>query len=453
MKKKIYISFLSFLFLIGSSTVSCVQEDDFDIPEITFEEPDVRVNSSIASIKKMYGQYDEAPLLIEGDSLILEGYVISSDKNGNFHKELIIQDAAKNPKAGITIATETADLYTFFEPGRKVYVLLDGLYIGENLGGVISIGSLYQDHIGRMSKADFETHILRSGEVAEIIPKVISLKEVTDANINTLVKFENMQFAAEILGESYGNMDNTYNVSRPLINCKTGQTINLRNSGYADFKNQLLPDGSGAITAVLGKYNAEYQISIRNVADVDFPNSRCEEVAQTFFVAGFEETNTEEQIDLEGWTNVNLYDGSTKYIAGANNTDHYAQISARSSGENPLEAWLVTPKIDLTSAQETISLNFDTKDGFYNGEGLTVYISIDFSGNVKTASWTELSANISSGSTDGFADEFTSSGNIDISSFAGKTIFIGFQYVGADNGIGIGITTSYHIDNIKVLGN
>lgn len=460
MKKKVNISFLSFLFLIGIISISCVKGDDFDIPEINFEEPNVTVNSSIASVKKMYGQYDEVPILIEGDSLLLEGYVISSDKNGNFHKELIIQDTPKNPQMGISISTDASDLYTFFEPGRKIYVLLDGLYIGENLGGVISIGSLYQGHVGRMSKEVFETHILRSGEVTEIIPTTITLNEVTDAQINTLIKFENMQFSTKSMGKSYGNMDNTYNVSRPLINCSTGDTITLRTSGYADFKNQLLPEKSGEIVAVLGKFNAEYQISIRGVEDVDFGNPRCggtqetdsTETEEPFFVEDFEESVSGENITLEGWTNVNLNDGNKKYQAGISNTNQFAQVSARNSGENPLEAWLVTPKIDLTQVSDTIYLSFDTKDGFYNGEGLTVYISTDFSGNVKTASWTELSANISTGSTDSFADKFTPSGNIDISSYAGKTISIGFQYMGADKGIGIGITTSYQIDNIKVLG-
>lgn len=455
MKKNTNLRFLFLLVLFGTILFSCVQDDDFETPTIIFDEPNVTVNSSISSIKQIYGQYDDTPILIEGDSLVLAAYVISSDKTGNFYKELILQDAPENPESGIKISTEASDLYTLFEPGRKVYVLLDGLYIGEDLGGTITLGALYQGQIGRMSKEDFEAHVLRSGEVAKLIPTPITLNEVVDAKINTLIKFENMQFSREFMGESYGNIDNTYNVDRPIMSCETGQTISMRNSGYATFKNQLLPEGKGEITAVLGKYNTEFQIMIRNTADVALTQPPCdpedsnENLVQLPYNEGFEEAVSEEYLDLPGWTNVNLSGGSEKYSVAAFDTNQYVEISAYGSDEDPLVAWLVTPGIDLTDAQGSVHLNFETKDGYYNGEGLSVYISTDFSDSIENATWTELSTNISSGSTGGYADYFTPSGNIDISNYNGNIVHIGFKYVGADSDDGV--TTSYQIDTIEVL--
>lgn len=456
MKKTTKPSLLILFLVLMGTFHSCVSNDDFEIPETGFKEPALIANSSIASIKKMVDPHGDAPVLIQGDSLILAGYVVSNDKTGNFYKELILQDAPENPTAGIVIATEASDLYTLFEPGRKVYVKLNGLYIGEDLAGVISLGSRYEGHIGRMSKTTFETHVIRSGEVSEIIPTPLNIEEVDDTKINTLVSFGNMQFPTEILGKSYGNMDNTYNVDRPLISCETGMTISMRNSGFASFKNQLLPEGSGEITAVLSKFNTEYQLSIRNTADVKFTKPRCELpggndnpfLVDPPFIETFEEAISNQFIDLEGWLNVNLNGGDEKYKTVAFNTNQYAQISAYNTGENPMEAWLVTPGIDLTDSQGSIYLHFDTKDGFYNGEGLSVYISTDFSGNVKAATWTKLPAVISAGSVDQYAPDFLSSGNIDLSGYLGKIVTIGFGYLGADNGI----TTSYQIDNIEVSG-
>lgn len=455
MRNKAKIVFLSFLLLLGITSTSCVQNDDFDLPKITFEEPAITVNSSIASIKQMYSSSSDTPVLIQGDSLVLQGYVISSDKTGNLYKQLIIQDSPKNPSSGISIATNASDLYTLFEPGRKIYVKLNGLYIGETAGGTISIGSLYQGQIGRMSKQEFENHIFRSTEVTEITPNLITLNQVSDDYLNTLIQLENMQFPSELIGKSYGNMDNTYNVDRPLISCKTKQIINMRNSGFANFKNQLLPKGNGKITAILGKFNDEYQIAIRSTEDVAFTNPRCELTDDTPgnggvlnlpFNQNFEKAISDQIIDLTGWTNVNINGGSERFKTIEFNTNQYAQISAYGTDENPLEAWLITPAIHLPTIQQNISLSFDTKDGYYNGEGLSVYISIDFSGDVEAATWKKLHANLSSGSKDQYANDFTFSGYIDLSDFRGKVIHIGFNYLGADNGI----TTTYQIDNIEI---
>ena len=35
------------------------------------------------------------------DDYIMEGFVVSSDENGNFEKRLVLQDAIENPTAGI----------------------------------------------------------------------------------------------------------------------------------------------------------------------------------------------------------------------------------------------------------------------------------------------------------------------------------------------------------------
>ena len=53
MKKLTNIKFISFLFFIGIIATSCVKDDDFNVPEINVEEPNVNVNTSIASVKAM----------------------------------------------------------------------------------------------------------------------------------------------------------------------------------------------------------------------------------------------------------------------------------------------------------------------------------------------------------------------------------------------------------------
>ncbi|HET8838550.1 MAG TPA: DUF5689 domain-containing protein [Flavobacteriaceae bacterium] len=453
MKKIVNKTVLSLIFLAFTFS-GCVQDDDFDTPEITFEEPNLTVTNSIQDIKDIYLATDEDPTDFElpppvliTDSLIIEGYVISSDKTGNFYKELIIQSSPENPEAGISIQTDASDLYTFFEPGRKVYVSLKGLYVGED-GGVITIGDLYGAEVGRMDNLEFEQHVFRSGETAEIVPTVITLDQVSDAKVNTLVTFENMQFPSGLVGEHYGNLDDTFTVNREVESCVTGQTIILRNSGFASFKNELLPEGQGSITAVLSKFNADYQLYIRDTEDINFDQPRCD----ALFEENFEEINITgpgEVIDLPEWTNVNVSGGEWKWDAREYSDNTYAQISAYNSNENPMHVWLITPGIDLSGLSNSATFRFDSKDGHNNGEGLKVYVSTDFSGDVTAATWTELNVDIATGSTNGYAAEFTPSGNVDLSSYDGQTVYFGFEYLGSDNGI----TTTYQIDNIEVSAN
>jgi hypothetical protein len=49
------------------------------------------------------------------------------------------------------------------------------------------------------------------------------------------------------------------------------------------------------------------------------------------------------------------------------------------------------------------------------------------------------------GQTSSFPANFTSSGNVDLSSYSGN-VYISFRYVGGTNGI----TSTYQIDNVEV---
>ncbi|MCB0464157.1 MAG: hypothetical protein KDC78_00585, partial [Aequorivita sp.] len=193
------IKLLPFLFFLGMIATSCVQDDDYSIPEINATEPNISADDiiNIATVKAIYGGFD--PVEIEaGDGstrdIYLVGYVVSSDETGNFYKTLVIQDSPENPTAGVSISTNSTDLYTKFEPGRKVYLKVNGLFIGE-YAGLPTIGTQDGSEVGRIDALEFESRILRSLESPELVPTVISVAEANNpARLNTLVKFENVQF-------------------------------------------------------------------------------------------------------------------------------------------------------------------------------------------------------------------------------------------------------------------
>lgn len=458
MKKFLNIKILSFLFILGITATSCVHDDDFNVPEINLEEPNVNVNTDIAAIKAMYRGFE--PVLIEGSGeMFMEAYVISNDESGNIYKQMFLQDKPENPTAGVVISTNSTDLYTKYGPGQKIYFRVDGLYIGE-YAGLPTIGIQEGSDVGRMNIEDFQSRIYRSLERATLVPSVITIRQAAEpARLSTLVKFEDVQFPDDVAGtDYYGNIDNTFSVNRTIEDCD-GNTIILRNSGFADFKNDRLPAGNGSLVAINSIFANDLQLFIRDTNDVDMTGDRCDgssggggdpipgEAVELPFSQNFEShpAGTGENVNLPGWININVGGGTRVWEVREFAGNKYAQTSAFSANQNPYEVWLITPGLILPSGSSPI-LKFDTNDGHNNGEALSVKISTDFDGNLGNATWTELNANISTGNSDGYGANFTPSGDIDLSAYAGQVVYIGYQYLGGSDSV----TTTYQIDNISV---
>lgn len=268
--------FLLFVFML----TACVHDDDYSVPEVQQEEPDVNVNFSIAKVKEFYRGFE--PVVIQAGPnadmpLYVEGYVVSSDEAGNFFRTLIIQDKPENPTSAIAFSTDATDVYTLFEPGRKVFVRVDGLYSGEYAGlptvGLQGAGG--DGEVERISVGEFDERVLRSTTKEALIPLPITINDVAEKYLNMLVQFKNVQIPEKDLGKSYANLNNTYGVDRKIQNCAGDQVI-LRTSGYADFKNLELPAGNGSITTVLGRFNANFQVYIRDISDVEMNGERCD---------------------------------------------------------------------------------------------------------------------------------------------------------------------------------
>src|SRR5690606_14883107 len=132
------------------------------------------------------------------EDLYIEGYIVSSDQSGNFFEELIIQNKVddsnpdEDPRLGIRLDINVGSLSDTYEFGRKVYVKLSGLTIGES-NGVLTIAKGEDQSLEQIQEFEYRKIIVRTSEVATIIPKLASLIELTDADENTLIQLNNMQ--------------------------------------------------------------------------------------------------------------------------------------------------------------------------------------------------------------------------------------------------------------------
>ena len=135
------INTISFLTLITFINLSCVQDDDYSVPQSIGLEENENLNQLLAEIEN--GSADLMTIsqvknfFVEGEvnqiesNLVVKGYVSSSDFTGNFYKEFYMQDEIENPTSGINISINQVDSYNQFNVGREVYIKLQGLSVGE----------------------------------------------------------------------------------------------------------------------------------------------------------------------------------------------------------------------------------------------------------------------------------------------------------------------------------
>jgi len=445
-KAIILITFLT------AANFSCVQDDDFSIPEsIGLEEnQDLtqllnQINNGavdLMTISQVKSFFVNGEVTLIESNIVVKGYVVSSDMTGNFYKEFYMQDEPDNPTAGIKVVLNQVDSYNQFNIGREIYIKLQNLYIGEtNSGdGVITIGgsiNQYGDEVEEITENMAVSSILRSSNTFDIIPLSLNLSEINDSHIGIFVTAQNAQFSNFLSGLTYVDPYDDYDTQRDLESCVDSGSIKVETSAYASFQDNLLPtEGSGTLSAVVTKsYDGDDRVMMLNSTDdVTFNSSRCDPLFYDNFSGSLNNWHVKSVQGEQGWE-----------ITPYGNPAPSAKMSGFSGGSNVNEDWLITTTIDLSSVT-TASLTFQSVVR-YNGPSLTVHMSPDYNGGDPTSdgNWTELSVTLDT-DTDSWSS-WTDSGNIDLSSVTGGNVYIAFKYVSTTSG-----SATYEIDNVLVMG-
>lgn len=456
---------ISLLFVALVMVVSCVEDDDFNVPNT--EPGDVQVDGTIVSISSVIGnlqQSGEDMFTFEDTNTFMEGYVISDDQGGNFFEELILQDSPANPTAGIRILIDVNPLFTKYNFGRKMYIKLDGLTVGTS-NGVYALGILGGQRPEPIPFPSEAVHFIRTSEVADIVPLDVEITDFSDDFENLFVRINDVQFNRNLVVNNTTTYaaegSDEFDGERLIESCNSAASTILSTSTFADFKSLNLPAGRGSITGVLQRdFFDDFYIMVVNTPEdvvMDDPN-RCDPDflecnggnvggSTTVFSQNFESITNVALLDGLGWTNVNTTGGSTRYGTELFSGNRSVRISAFNTNEDPMEAWLITPAIDMDNTTDE-ALTFDVQASFDRGVLLEVLVSDDFAGDPLTATWTVVDANIPTGPSGGFGT-FTNVGTIDVSCLNGN-VFLAFKYRGGDAS---DLTTTYNIDNISITGN
>ena len=366
-------------FLVLLLSASCVPGDDFEVPEaLESEELILNTNTDLDAILGAYFQSSEdVDVVTFEEDFILEAYVVSSDESGNFFKELILQDAPENPRAGVAVQLNMASYHETFDFGRKVYVNLKGLSLGE-LNGVTALGIGNGKLIEQIPLSRIQEHIIRTRDTVQIVPLSITVLGFNDRTENLFVRIDNVQFSGFYVGGetpfTFASEDNDeFDGEREIVSCNGDFPFILSTSTFADFKSLRLPTGSGSLEGILTRdfYDEFYTIYLNSTQDINFTQStRCDPpsldcgIAQRagtriLFREDFENQKNNSPISGNGWTNL-VQEGSVSWegfsASGANaSLGTSARVQIPGSGDYRSVSWLITPPIQFgTQSNEVL---------------------------------------------------------------------------------------------------
>lgn len=462
---KIILSAALFTTLFG-----CVNSDNYNTPDLSGDCKDLIATKSVQDIAAV--ATSTAQQWNSTSDSIIEAYVTSSDEGGNFYKSisLVSIDGTK----GFSMPIDAYNLYTKYEPGRKVFINLNKRYYANNTQTAsLEIGSLYNlTQVGRVSGVEYEKTLTRScTKVNEntLVNNITIAAAKNNANLNKLIEFNNVQFRDASLGKKYfdPSLNNFGGATNHEITDEFGNKIIVRFSEFATFAAKSIPSFSGKIRGVLTKYGSDYQFMIRTENDINLTNPRLTidfappvGGSSISYLGSFTE-------NFESYTAGSITTGQTnfpKYIndpavgskywyTATFSSNKYIVMSAFSSSTSSQDqnnkTYFIVP-VDFTAAN---NMKFKTQDRFNVGGVLKVYTSTNYipGGNIATATLTNITSNfnIASGTTGSSTTAFEDSNVYNFPAGLIGNGFIIFEYTGGYS-FNPDLTTTMHLDDIVI---
>ena len=479
----------------GAGALTAVLSKDFfgenltlnirDTNDVTFDgerctpsllDPNISATTTFSAVIDRYTQAGGyAEFSTDEAELIIEGYVVSSDQEGNYFEELVIQNtidgnniSVNDPRLGLRVALDRGDLYQALPIGRKVYIKLNGLAIDEDAGN-ITIGYPNVSEIEKLPDGIIDFYVIPGEVIEAITPKLTTVNGFSTNDLNTLVQLENMQFTANNVGLTFAGEDTDgFDGERSLESCEDTGDIRLFTSTFANFKSLILPAGVVNITSIYTNnfFGDERILEVRNLDDIQFTNpERCDppiidcgtaagEGAIVLFAENFETQSVGAPVSGNGM--VNFQEAGTQPWSTFSSTSTNASIGISAnigsfnSGDDSTVSWLAFPEIDF-DAQDGETLRFMTSNSFSDGSTLEILFSSDWDGvdaNIPNATWAILPAALIVPD-DAFFGDFIDSGIVDLSCVEG-TGHVAFKYVGS----GVAeFDGTYELDEIELRSN
>ena len=207
-------------------------------------------------------------------SMALEATIVANDEHDNLYKSISIQDTS----GGIIISLDGSSLYQTYPVGTTIRIHLQNLFLTD-YRRMLQVVASVDTSSGQLVTSGipvslFSKYIKVVKENTNVIPMIISYKNLGDSLQGRLIKISNVEFSAADTSLTFADKKNKIGASRSLKFC-SGGTIYLRTSGYADFAGISIPKNNGDIVGIYSVYNYEKQLLIRDTSDILFRGKRC----------------------------------------------------------------------------------------------------------------------------------------------------------------------------------
>ena len=446
---------LKLLALAAAAIVTILSCSDlkYDAPLLT--EPKVEgltPNVTIAELRKEYSSVaDRTSKEIEYE-YVLKAVVSANDISGNIYKQIYIQDET----GGIAVSIDQNAIAGTYPVGQEVFIDLHGLAISM-YGGQPSIAHPTAEK-NRIPFEIVKKKMLPNGwPNADLVqPKTVKISDLTDDLVGRLIRIDNVYF--EQKGQPFAPAQETVN---RLITDGKGASIIVRNSGYADFAADKLPEGTGSIVAVLSKFGNDYQLFLRSREDVigfapgttpsgpsdnGSSDTPTPETGGVILDAPFsKELAPFVEVSVKGEQSWRIKHQSNKNTGEV--YDHFAFMSGHDGTTGHAnEDWLISPLLDLTgvtSATLTFkqAINYATPATIKECHQLLV--STDYkSGAPSSATWTPVTITLPEGKGWTFMDTTV---DLPKSVLGQGAVHFAFKYTSPD-----GKTSSWEIKALKL---
>lgn len=380
---------------------------------------------SIADLKARYASTiaSNGYVKIEEDMQI-KGVVTGNDYAGNIYQQIPVQDET----GALVVGVSASALHGFLPEGQEILIDLKDLYIG-GYGEQCQIGSVYtspntgKTGIGRMDRYTWQKHFRLIGEAdvakADALAEDFDPSKMTDAsymeaNAGKLMTIRRVSFlnadGKSVFAPDDGSVALTSNCANRALKEYSSKNIVVRTSTYADFAQEIIPEGTKDIKGIFTRYYDTWQILLRSTDDIT--DSQTAALEGLFDSQG--DFVVEDKMLSEGLSYVWTWSGSygMKASAFVNDTNL------------PSESWLISPVIDL-SQLTSATLTFQQAGNFFSDmqADCSVLVSTD------RQDWTPLTVE---GWPEGNSWTFYDS-TANLSAYAGQSqVYIAFRYTSSD---------------------
>ena len=262
----IFISSIAVVILFFSA--SCLKQTAY-AQSVSGNDTDSLI--SIKAFRKLHAMGSVEPIT---KSMALEGTIVANDEHDNLYKSISIQDTS----GGILINMDASALYQTYPIGTTIRVRLQNLFLTD-YRRMLQVVATVDTSSGQLLTTGipaplFSKFIKVVKENTNIVPMIVSYKNLGDSLQGRLIKIANVEFSASDTNLTFADKKNKIGASRSLKFC-AGGTVYLRTSGYADFAGISLPKNNGDIVGIYSVYNSEKQLLLRDTSDILFRSKRC----------------------------------------------------------------------------------------------------------------------------------------------------------------------------------